>query len=84
MVTDHLVAMAALGTVLIIGAGYAGLLASWTASLRYGIALTSASSVVLLLVAAYLLLIPVRVLRSRRRRGAPESTERNSPHELVG
>ena len=84
MVTDRLVAMAALGTVLIIGAGYAGLLASWTASLSYGIALTSASSVVLLLVAAYLLVIPVRVLRTRRRRGAPEPTERNSPHELVG
>jgi manganese/iron transport system permease protein len=84
MVTDRLVAMAALGTVLIIGAGYAGLLASWTASLRYGIALPSASSVVLLLVAAYLLLIPVRVLRAGRRRGAPEPTERNSPHELVG
>jgi ABC-type Mn2+/Zn2+ transport system permease subunit len=84
MVTDRLVAMAALGTVLIVGAGYAGLLASWTASLRYGIALTSASSVVLLLVAAYLVLIPVRTLRTRRRRGAPESTERNSPHELVG
>jgi ABC-type Mn2+/Zn2+ transport system permease subunit len=69
MVTDRLAAMAVIGTALIAGAGYAGLLASWTASLRYGVALTSASSVVLLLVAAYLVLIPVRVLRDRRHRG---------------
>ncbi|WP_250007851.1 metal ABC transporter permease [Actinoplanes sp. M2I2] len=83
MVTDKLVAMAVVGTVLIVGAGYAGLLASWTASLRYGVALTSASSVVLLLVAAYLLLIPVRLLRTRRP-GVPPAPERNSAHELVG
>jgi manganese/iron transport system permease protein len=84
MVTDRLVAMAAIGTALIAGAGYAGLLASWTASLHHGIALTSASSVVLLLVAAYLLLIPVRVLRGRRHRGVRPAIERTSPHELVG
>jgi manganese/iron transport system permease protein len=84
MVTDRLAVMAVLGTLLIAGAGYAGLLASWTASLRFGIALTSASSVVLLLVAAYLLLIPLRLLRSRRHRGGPAPTERHSPHELVG
>lgn len=84
MVTDRLAVMAVLGAALVVGAGYAGLLLSWTASLRYGIALTSASSVVLLLVAAYLLLMPVRALRHRRRRGAPVPTERNSPHELVG
>jgi ABC-type Mn2+/Zn2+ transport system permease subunit len=82
MVTDRLVAMAVVGTLLIVGAGYAGLLASWTASLHYGVALTSASSVVLLLVAAYLLLVPVRLLRTRR--GGPPAPERNSPHELVG
>ncbi|GAB2600379.1 ABC transporter permease [Paractinoplanes abujensis] len=63
MVTDRLAVMAVVGTVLIVGAGYAGLLLSWTASLEYGVALTSASAVVLLLVAAYLLLIPVRLLR---------------------
>ncbi|GID29790.1 metal ABC transporter permease [Paractinoplanes brasiliensis] len=83
MVTDRLAVMAVIGTVLIGFAGYAGLLASWTASLHYGVALTSASSVVLLLVAAYLLLIPVRLLRDRRR-PAPPATERNSAHELVG
>jgi ABC-type Mn2+/Zn2+ transport system permease subunit len=64
MVTDRLAAMAVLGTVLIAAAGYLGLLASWTASLN-GVALTSASAVVLLLVAAYLALIPVRFLRRR-------------------
>ena len=84
MVTDRLAAMVVVGTVLTVGAGYAGLLASWTASLHYGVALTSASSVVLLLVAAYLLLIPVRLLRTRRHRGAPPVPERNSAHELVG
>ncbi len=63
MVTDRLATMAWVGTVLVLAAGYAGLLLSWTASLRYGVSLTSASAVVLLLVAAYLLLIPVRLLR---------------------
>jgi manganese/iron transport system permease protein len=84
MVTDRLAAMAVIGTALIAGAGYAGLLASWTASLRYGVALTSASSVVLVLVAAYLVLIPVRVVRDRRHRGVPAAIGRRSPHELVG
>jgi manganese/iron transport system permease protein len=67
MVTDRLAVMAVLGSVLIVAAGYAGLLLSWTASVRHGIALTSASSVVLLLVAAYLLLVPAGLLRRRRR-----------------
>jgi ABC-type Mn2+/Zn2+ transport system permease subunit len=83
MVTDRLAVMAVVGTVLIAAAGYAGLLVSWTASVRFGVALTSASSVVLLLVAAYLLLIPVRVLRTRRH-PAPGPRERESAHELVG
>ncbi|MEV6494730.1 metal ABC transporter permease [Actinoplanes sp. NPDC051633] len=83
MVTDRLAVMAVAGTVLIAAAGYAGLLVSWTASVRFGVALTSASSVVLLLVAAYLLVIPVRVLRSRRH-PAPGPRERDSAHELVG
>jgi manganese/iron transport system permease protein len=84
MVTGRLVGMAALGTVLTVAAGYAGLLASWTASLRYGTALTPASAVVLLLVLVYLVLLPVRLRRSRRTAGAPPATERNSAHELVG
>ncbi|BBH69296.1 ABC transporter permease [Actinoplanes sp. OR16] len=63
MVSDRLPTMAAAGGVLVLAAGYFGLLLSWTASLRYGIALTSASAVVLLLVLFYLLLIPVRALR---------------------
>ncbi|MEU8238876.1 metal ABC transporter permease [Actinoplanes missouriensis] len=65
MVTDRLAAMAGVGALLVLAAGYAGLLLSWTASLRYGVSLTSASAVVLLLVLFYLLLIPVRWLRSR-------------------
>ncbi|WP_436534696.1 metal ABC transporter permease [Actinoplanes sp. HUAS TT8] len=80
MVTDRLAAMAVLGTVLVVAAGYGGLLLSWTASVHYGVALTSASSVVLLLVLAYLVLLPIRWLR----RVPPNRLERTSPHELVG
>ncbi|MFC4072029.1 metal ABC transporter permease [Actinoplanes subglobosus] len=78
MVTDRLIPMAVTGTGLVLAAGYFGLLLSWTASLRYGVALTSASAVVLMLVLAYLLLLPLRRWRDR----AP--AERTSPHELVG
>jgi manganese/iron transport system permease protein len=84
MVTDRLVVMAAVGTVLILAAGYGGLLLSWTASIDYGVSLTSASSVVLLLVAAYCLLIPVRLIRDRRRRTVSVPRQRSSVHELVG
>jgi ABC-type Mn2+/Zn2+ transport system permease subunit len=84
MITDRLATMAVLGTVLILAAGYAGLLVSWVASVDYGIALTSASTVVLLLVLAYVSLIPVGLLRSRRVRPAPSLSAQRSPHELVG
>jgi manganese/iron transport system permease protein len=84
MLTSRLMGMAALGTVLILLAGYGGLLASWTASVDYGISLTSASAVVLLLVLAYLLLLPLGVLRLRRSRTRPAAAGRRSPHELVG
>ena len=84
MLTSRLVAMAAVGTVLILLAGYGGLLASWTASVDYGISLTSASAVVLLLVLAYLLLLPVGALRGRRSRTRLARAGRRSPHELVG
>jgi ABC-type Mn2+/Zn2+ transport system permease subunit len=78
MVTDRLVPMALIGSGLVLAAGYSGLLLSWTASLRYGVALTSASAVVLMLVLAYLLLLPLRRWRDRAFVG------RTSPHELVG
>jgi ABC-type Mn2+/Zn2+ transport system permease subunit len=65
MVTDRLAVMAVAGAGLVLVAGYTGLLLSWTASLRYGVALTSASAVVLVLVLAYLLLLPVRRWRDR-------------------
>ncbi|AEV81165.1 manganese transporter [Actinoplanes sp. SE50] len=85
MVTDRLVAMAILGTVLVLGAGYGGLWLSWTASMDYGVSLTAASAVVLLLVAAYCLLIPVRWIRDRRRRRhVPLPRQRSAAHELVG
>jgi ABC-type Mn2+/Zn2+ transport system permease subunit len=78
MVTDRLVPMAVIGSGLVLAAGYFGLLLSWTASLRYGVALTSASAVVLMLVLAYVLLLPLRRWRDRAFVG------RTSPHELVG
>jgi ABC-type Mn2+/Zn2+ transport system permease subunit len=84
MVTDRLVPMAVAGTGMVLAAGYFGLLLSWTASLRYGVALTSASAVVLMLVLAYLLLLPVRLWRDRRRPAPPIPAQRRSPHELVG
>lgn len=80
MLTERLAVMALLGTGLILAAGYAGLLVSWTASVDHGIALTSASAVVLLLVLAYAALVPVGLLRSRRKPALPG----RSPHELVG
>ncbi|GGK76075.1 metal ABC transporter permease [Mangrovihabitans endophyticus] len=85
MVTARLPVMAALGTGLILLSAYAGLLASWTASVEYGFSLTSASAVVLVLVLAYLLLVPLGAVRRRRRApGHGTHAERSSPHELVG
>ncbi|MEV4724205.1 metal ABC transporter permease [Micromonospora humida] len=84
MLTTRLSLMALVGTGLIILAAYGGLLASWTASVDHGIALTSASAVVLLLVLTYLLLLPLGVLRSRRNHGRTAPTAGRSPHELVG
>ena len=63
MVSARLAVMAGVGGVLVLAAGYLGLLLSWTASLRYEVALTSASAVVLLLVLFYLLLSGVKILR---------------------
>ncbi|GAA0479324.1 ABC transporter permease [Paractinoplanes deccanensis] len=77
LITARLAAMAAIGTVLILAAGYGGLWISWTASVDHGIALTSASAVVLLLVVAYVVLLPLRSRRPSRR------IDRRSPHELV-
>jgi manganese/iron transport system permease protein len=81
MISSRLVTMAAIGTGLILLASYAGLLASWTASVSYGFALTSASAVVLALVLAYLVLLAAGTLR--RRTSVPSPGGR-SPHELVG
>ena len=53
LLTGRLALMAVVGTGVVAGAGYLGLLVSWTASVDYGISLTSASAVVLLMVAAY-------------------------------
>ncbi|WP_433366745.1 metal ABC transporter permease [Actinoplanes sp. CA-142083] len=86
MITARLLTMAAFGTGLILLAAYAGLQASWTASVTYGFALTSASAVVLALVLAYLLLLPVGAARRRRRPSRPAASpsvpaEGGSPHE---
>jgi ABC-type Mn2+/Zn2+ transport system permease subunit len=79
LVTARLWTMAAAGTGLILFAAYAGLLASWTASVDHGIALTSASAVVLVLVLAYLASLPLGALRRRR-----ASQGGGSADELVG
>ena len=70
MISARLSVMVLTSTVLILLAGYLGLLASWTASVDYGVSLTSASAVVLVLVLAYLVLLPTQRLRES--------------HELVG
>ena len=84
MVTSRLPVMAGLGTVLILLAGYAGLWMSWTVSVGYGISLTSASAVVLMLVLAYLVLLPLGAHRLRRTRAYPAGSGRWNSHELVG
>lgn len=84
MVTSRLVTMALTGTGLVLLAGYGGLLISWTASVDHGISLTSASAVVLLLVLAYLILLPLGALRLRRQAPGAVHPGRRSPHELVG
>ncbi|WP_067499706.1 metal ABC transporter permease [Actinoplanes sp. TFC3] len=84
MITSRLLVMAFAGTGLIMLAGYAGLWASWTASVVYDISLTSASAVVLFLALFYLLLLPLGALRLRRNRPHPAGPERGSSHELVG
>ncbi|MDT5042369.1 MAG: hypothetical protein QOE51_3354 [Actinoplanes sp.] len=65
MLTDRLAAMAITGTALTFAAGYLGLLASWVASVEHGVRLTSASAIVLVLVLAYLVLLPVGAARTR-------------------
>jgi ABC-type Mn2+/Zn2+ transport system permease subunit len=68
LVTGRLLTMALVGTGLTLLAGYGGLLVSWVASVDHGVALPSASTVVLLLVLAYLLLLPAGLKRVRRSR----------------
>ena len=65
LLTDRLGAMMIAGTLLTVAAGYAGLVISWSASVDYGIRLTSASAVVLCLVLAYLMLLPAGLRRRR-------------------
>lgn len=60
LVTARFLAIVALGTLLTAGTGWLGLWLSWTASVDHGLRLTSASAVVLLLVAFYLVLLPMR------------------------
>ncbi|KAB1915632.1 metal ABC transporter permease [Micromonospora sp. AMSO31t] len=72
LLTDRLAVMTLAATASTALAGYLGLLASWTASVEHGIRLTSASAVVLVLVATYLLALPAGALRRQReRRRAP-------------
>ncbi|MEV6305650.1 metal ABC transporter permease [Actinoplanes sp. NPDC051861] len=65
LVSHRPMVMALTGTGLILLAGWTGLLASWYASVEHGIALASASGVVLLLVAGYLMLLVLSLVRVR-------------------
>jgi len=77
LVTARFLAIMLVGTALTAAAGWLGLWLSWTASVDHGLRLTSASAVVLLLVAAYLLLLPVR--RLPRLADAARKARLNSP-----
>ena len=68
LLTDRLIVMAVIGTALTFVAGYLGLYVSWTASIDYGWRLTSASAVVLVLVLAYVVALPIGLMRGRRSR----------------
>jgi ABC-type Mn2+/Zn2+ transport system permease subunit len=68
LLTDRLIVMAVIGTALTFVAGYLGLYLSWTASIDYGWRLTSASAVVLVLVLAYVVALPIGLMRGRRSR----------------
>lgn len=68
LLTDRLIIMAVIGTALTFVAGYLGLYVSWTASIDYGWRLTSASAVVLVLVLAYVVALPIGLMRGRRSR----------------
>jgi manganese/iron transport system permease protein len=68
LITDRLAVMMAGGTALAATAGYAGLVISWVASVDHGRRLTSTATVVLLVVLAYLALLPAG---RRRRPGVP-------------
>ncbi|GIM92200.1 metal ABC transporter permease [Paractinoplanes toevensis] len=66
LVTARVIPMIVVATALTAGAGYLGLWLSWTASVDHGMRVTSASAVVLLLVAAYLVLLPLPSKGRRR------------------
>jgi manganese/iron transport system permease protein len=93
LLTDRLIVMAVAGTAVTFVAGYLGLYASWSASIDYGWRLTSASAVVLVLVLAYLLAMPIGLLRGRRSRRpavdpschglVPGMGERGAGHEFT-
>jgi manganese/iron transport system permease protein len=73
LLSQRLWSIAAIGTVVAVLAGYAGLVVSYDASVNHGLRLASGATVVLCLVAAYLLAaVAAPLLRWRRRRPATE------------
>jgi ABC-type Mn2+/Zn2+ transport system permease subunit len=83
LLSHRITVIAATAAALIAAAGPVGLWLSWTASVDHGVALTSASAVVLVLVAAYLLSLPLHHLRAPCTAPRVPAPKR-SPHELVG
>ncbi|MFF5225036.1 metal ABC transporter permease [Dactylosporangium sp. NPDC000521] len=65
LLSDRLAVIAAVGVLAAAGAGYAGLVVSYHASVTYGLRLASGGTVVLALVALYLLALLVPLVRRR-------------------
>jgi ABC-type Mn2+/Zn2+ transport system permease subunit len=80
LITHRPALMAVGGTVLIAVAGYFGLVISWVASVDHGVRLTSAATVVLLLVMTYVALLPA----GRLLRGSPSGRGLLSRRRLRG
>jgi manganese/iron transport system permease protein len=72
LLSERLAGIAIIGSLLTVAAGYLGLVISYAASVTYGLRITSASAVVLVLVAGYLLALGLGWPRRWRAARTPE------------
>jgi manganese/iron transport system permease protein len=87
LLSDRIVAVTVIAAGLGMAGGWAGLVTSYTISVDHGIRLATGATIVLLLVAAYLLALAATGLRARRRRragGDEVATAAVSGPEMVG